>query len=214
MKTNLALDSDSTARSVHRIVYESFVGRIPDGMQINHIDGNKQNNHISNLEVCTPQENVAHAYMLGLARGGEGESNSMSKVKERQVLQMYDLFELGYSNKAVGEMFGLHDRYVSLIRHGKRWKYLFEKEEARETYSLGSLPYNLPRCVHIYNTVMLSKEPQAELAERLGIDSSTVSRIRTGKTWKSFRIQFGIPCSSDDWRDNRESLVVDILALT
>ena len=47
---------------VHRLVYEIFNGLIPDKMQINHIDSNKQNNCIYNLELMTRSENVKHAY--------------------------------------------------------------------------------------------------------------------------------------------------------
>ena len=47
---------------IHRFVYEIFNGPIPDGMQINHIDSNKQNNCINNLELVTPSENLKHAH--------------------------------------------------------------------------------------------------------------------------------------------------------
>ena len=47
---------------VHRFVYECYHGNIPDGMQINHIDSNRQNNCIHNLEVVTQSENLQHAY--------------------------------------------------------------------------------------------------------------------------------------------------------
>ena len=48
--------------NVHRFVYEIFNGPIPVGMQINHIDSNKQNNCINNLELVTPSENLKHAH--------------------------------------------------------------------------------------------------------------------------------------------------------
>ena len=48
---------------VHRFVYECYNGNIPDGMQINHIDSNRQNNCINNLEVVTQLENMQHAYV-------------------------------------------------------------------------------------------------------------------------------------------------------
>ena len=47
---------------VHRIVYECFHGDIPSGLQINHINSNKQNNCINNLELMTRSENVKHAH--------------------------------------------------------------------------------------------------------------------------------------------------------
>ena len=46
---------------VHRLVYEAFMGPIPKGMWVNHKDGNKLNNHISNLELTTPKQNHEHA---------------------------------------------------------------------------------------------------------------------------------------------------------
>ena len=43
---------------VHRIVAEAFMGRIPEKMVIDHLDGNPQNNHVSNLEIVTVRENT------------------------------------------------------------------------------------------------------------------------------------------------------------
>lgn len=42
---------------IHRLVYETFVGKIPENMQVNHIDENKTNNHLCNLNLMTPKEN-------------------------------------------------------------------------------------------------------------------------------------------------------------
>ena len=47
---------------VHRLVYECIKGDIPDKMEINHIDSNKQNNCINNLELMTRSENLKHAF--------------------------------------------------------------------------------------------------------------------------------------------------------
>ena len=43
---------------VHRLVWEAFNGKIPEGMQINHIDEDKSNNTIKNLNLMTPKENI------------------------------------------------------------------------------------------------------------------------------------------------------------
>lgn len=52
---------------VHRLVIIAFVGE-RTGMQVNHIDGNKDNNSLQNLEWCTQSENMKHAYRLGLEK--------------------------------------------------------------------------------------------------------------------------------------------------
>lgn len=54
---------------LHRIVAEAFFGRCPLGMEINHKDGDKLNNRLSNLEFVTPKENTAHSFRLGKRRG-------------------------------------------------------------------------------------------------------------------------------------------------
>lgn len=46
---------------VHRLVWEAFMGKIPDNMEVNHKDGNKQNNRIENLEIVYTRENQSHS---------------------------------------------------------------------------------------------------------------------------------------------------------
>lgn len=51
--------------AAHRVVYAALVGPIERGLQINHRDLNKQNNHPSNLEVVSGAENIRHSYAHG-----------------------------------------------------------------------------------------------------------------------------------------------------
>ena len=50
---------------VHRLVWEAFNGSIPDGMQINHINSDRSNNLLSNLELVTTQQNTKHGVLHG-----------------------------------------------------------------------------------------------------------------------------------------------------
>ena len=50
-------DGGMKQHQLHRLVYEAFIGTIPNGMQVNHIDENKANNRVSNLNLLTPKEN-------------------------------------------------------------------------------------------------------------------------------------------------------------
>ena len=58
-------------RYIHDLVCKAFIGDKPSGMTVNHKDGNKTNNHVSNLEYATPKEQSNHAKALGLLFVGE-----------------------------------------------------------------------------------------------------------------------------------------------
>lgn len=66
LKISLASRDGQVTRKIHRLVAEAFLGPCPDGMQVNHKDGDKHNNVICNLEYVTPKQNVQHALISGL----------------------------------------------------------------------------------------------------------------------------------------------------
>lgn len=103
--------------TVHKLVYNAFIGQVPDGLQINHIDGNKQNNCIENLEVCTPKENVNHATKLGL-RTANINLQSGAMFTENQIEDIRALIANGVSNKKISEKYSCHFSTISKIRTG------------------------------------------------------------------------------------------------
>lgn len=58
VRVRLCKNGIHTSHNVHRLVYEAFIGPIPDGMQVNHIDEDKSNNKIDNLNLMTPKQNI------------------------------------------------------------------------------------------------------------------------------------------------------------
>ncbi len=56
----------NTTATVHRLVAETHIGAVEAGFSVNHKDGNKQNNHVSNLEIVTMAQNVTHSFKHGL----------------------------------------------------------------------------------------------------------------------------------------------------
>ena len=72
--------------NVHRLVAEAFIPNPNNYKEINHIDENKLNNNVSNLEWCTQKENQEHAYRIGLQKPISTEKNKYSKK-----IKQYDL---------------------------------------------------------------------------------------------------------------------------
>ena len=70
--------------SIHRLIAIKYIPNPNNYPIINHIDGNKLNNLVSNLEWCTSSENKIHAFSLGLMTQ-KGSYNVMSKLDEEKV---------------------------------------------------------------------------------------------------------------------------------
>lgn len=63
---NLKHNGKQQMKTVHRLVAEAFMINPHNYCDINHIDGDKKNNHLDNLEFCTHSSNMLHAVKLGL----------------------------------------------------------------------------------------------------------------------------------------------------
>lgn len=60
--------SGGFTKYIHDLVAEQFIGPRPEGMDIDHVDGNRSNNHYTNLEYVTRQENIRRAWVRRLAK--------------------------------------------------------------------------------------------------------------------------------------------------
>ncbi len=92
--------------AVHRVVSECYLGDKPDGYTVNHIDGDKTNNHRSNLEYITREENYQHALRHGLKRNIESE---LTETEQKNLVWLY---KMGcYTQKELAESVGF-DRVI------------------------------------------------------------------------------------------------------
>ena len=95
--------------SVHRLILENFQPvENMDKLQINHIDGNKLNNKLENLEWCDSSYNNTHAYKIGL-KSQAGDKNNASKLTEKEVLEIIDLLlSKQFTYKEIALKYGVH----------------------------------------------------------------------------------------------------------
>ena len=108
----------------HRLVYAYFKNELVGDKEINHIDGNKTNNNISNLELSDRFHNMQHAYKLGLLKSNIGSKNGYSKLTEEQVLEIRRLRNEGIMVRELSEMFNISKTNIRDIISRKLWKHI------------------------------------------------------------------------------------------
>lgn len=105
---------------VHPLVASAFLGPVPsDRPHINHIDGNKHNNDVRNLEYVTAAENNRHAVRTGL-NPLAGEDNHQAKVTDAQVLELRAAYSTGTRTPDLQARYGLSKSQVTRIVRGVR----------------------------------------------------------------------------------------------
>lgn len=102
---------------VHRLVAKAFIPNPDNKPYVNHIDGDKQNNHVTNLEWCTAQENSIHAVRNGLLRNSslKGDLHNSLKLKFKQVQEIRELRNAGMELKHIASKYGISVDYTSKL---------------------------------------------------------------------------------------------------
>jgi hypothetical protein len=109
---------------LHRMIAEAFLpnpARLPF---INHKDGNKLNNDVSNLEWCTHKHNVKHAYEIGLYFNEKGEKARNVKLKELEVLAIRKLYAEGRTQQSLAEQFNIGRGTIGKITTRRIWTHI------------------------------------------------------------------------------------------
>lgn len=101
---------------IHRLVYEAWIGNIPNGYDIDHINGIKTDNRVSNLRAVPRSENLKHNYELGFR--GSNYIHTFSD-KERNLI-MIDHKEKGLSIKKISLKYGYSRYFIHQVLKGIR----------------------------------------------------------------------------------------------
>ena len=180
------LNGETTTR-VHRCVAKLFLEPIEGKDQVNHIDGDKTNNCISNLEWVTQKENQEHAWIEGLHTMTQEHKDKLSvsnqgkgaKLTEQEVRLIFELFNSGSDQIPIAKQFNTSSKHISAILSGKYWAHL-GLSKTREVTSGGSSKIVIEDATVIaINSDRLTGASYKALSKKFGISVHLIKRAIT-----------------------------------
>lgn len=124
---SLKCNGREKGKSIHRLVAEHFIPNPASKPQVNHKDGDKTNNHVSNLEWCTMSENIKHSFDNGFHKPPDnvGQNNSKAKLKTVDVINIRDDSPKTFKErKAVADKHGVSEATIWQIVTRQTWTHI------------------------------------------------------------------------------------------
>ncbi len=119
----LSIKGKTKSVILHKLVANTFIKKSKNNLQVNHIDGNKLNNFVSNLEFVTAKDNMLHAYKIGLRNNGS--KHHLSKLTETKVLLIRKKYKpRTVSCAKLASEFGVSRGCVSAIINRYSWNHI------------------------------------------------------------------------------------------
>jgi hypothetical protein len=164
-------------KTVHRLVAKAFIPNPDNKPCVNHIDGNKQNNHVSNLEWVTAKENIQHSIKIGLS-GRIGKDNPNNIHDEDVVHSICVLLEDGVDAVKISKITGVPFHTVANIRDGQNWSHI------SALYQVKNSPIKHRRPIDMRNNVikLLSEggHTDEEIVVKVGLPNTYFERQYVG----------------------------------
>lgn len=123
-------DGKGKSKRIHRIVAEAYIANPYGYTQVNHKNGNKEDNRVENLEWCSGEQNMQHAINHGLFKTS-GEDNPSAKLNWSQVTEIrkeYIRKSKEHGTSALAKKYNVTNVMISKIVRGECWKEGFSTE--------------------------------------------------------------------------------------
>lgn len=167
---------------IHTLIALTFLGSKPDGMQVNHIDLDKHNNAVTNLEYASPRDNTRHALARGVKRSA-GKGRCLTPDEVREIRQSGPAL----NNRQLAERYGVSHETVRMIRLGRRWEYLHDGSPLLSEHQRRILERRktqmTPDLVRIVRQRALIEDCQT-IGDDYGYSRTGIHDIVIRKTWK------------------------------
>jgi len=137
LQCKIKVDGRQKTICTHRLIAKAFIPNPENKREVNHIDGDKTNNNVDNLEWCTPSENIKHSYDIGIRvqnfKGKFGSEHNRSKAVVQYDMNMNRIAIFGSMREAFRETNIRHiwESCNNLCSHagGYKWEYLNKEKD-------------------------------------------------------------------------------------
>lgn len=161
--------------TIHRLVAKAFIPNPNNLPEVNHIDGDKENNCVNNLEWSSSEDNVSHAWYNNLC-SSYGENSHLNKFKEEYIIKVCEMLMEGLQPREISELTGISQAMVSDIRGKKIWKHITKQYNFpdRELFNYSSkYPYDIKNKIAI---LCMENKSNKEIREVLNLPHTNAIR--------------------------------------
>lgn len=177
----LCKDGNKKNYYVHILVAREFIGEYGESKQVDHIDFDRKNNCVSNLQIVTIRENVRRIFAKGRGNPPRGERSGSAKVNRKQVLEIREKLKEGVSPRELAGIYGIHETTILHIKHNRIWRHLLPNAEppykSRERAKLDKSQVKRIRQKHASGVGV------DDLRKEYAVSWSTIYSIVTNKSW-------------------------------
>jgi Mor family transcriptional regulator len=153
--TRFVIDNKVICHTTHKLIAMTFLTKSDPNLEIHHIDGDKLNNYINNLEYVTRGGHVKKTLKLKQYKPNIGEKHPKAKTTEEDVVNIRNRYKKGETIKELSKYYKVHKNTIFQIIRGINWSHIpggigskakripqDDKEKIKNLYSTGQYSYS------------------------------------------------------------------------
>lgn len=123
-KSILYMNGIIVHESIHRLVAKTYIPNPENKPQVNHINGNKLDNRVENLEWATNEENAYHAATTMTRKHNKGENLHSNRLSEETVTLIAQRIKTGETLRQIAKEFNVAPTTITELKAGRSWRHL------------------------------------------------------------------------------------------
>lgn len=175
----LQLEGKQKRMRVHRLVAETFIPNPENKPFVNHIDGNRSNNNVENLEWVTPSENTQHAVATGLMMNGRKRAVIQYNLQGEKMMTFESASEAARQTGGSQSKITMCCRRQRETANDYQWRYEDDIQDIKIVQKRFITGKQVAQCDEDYNIITIYPSFKAA-AEAVGGTSSAISRVCSG----------------------------------